>query len=540
MSLRLLRISWVISRHRLDTLLPLERLPWWLRALLWFSPLRLIPVGKRSRGERLRLSLEALGPIFIKFGQMLSTRRDLLPADIADELKRLQDQVPPFPGDQAADRVEKALEMSLEEAFAEFDRVPLASASIAQVHAARLHGGEDVVVKIIRPGIDRVMRQDMALMYQVAKLFSKIPEARRLRPVEVIRDYEATLFDELDLYKEAANTSQLKRNFKDSPLLFVPTIYWPFTRRHVMVQERIRGIPVADLDTLIARGTNLKKLAERGVELFFTQVFRDNFFHADMHPGNIFVNCDNPEDPQYIAIDCGIVGSLTREDQDYLARNLLAFFHQDYYEVAALHIESGWVGENTRANEFAAAIRTVCEPILEKPLKDISFGQVLLGLFQTARRFNMEVQPQLVLLQKTLLNIEGLGRQLYPDLDLWSTAKPYVEQWMKERAGVSGLWESLKRQAPELSHQLPELPVLAHQALSRMEHEHRQRHQQVESINDMRVQMARQGKRLYRLRLGLILLALALAWQPLSGWIALQEWPILAAAAIGLLLLVWQ
>ncbi|MDN3559538.1 ubiquinone biosynthesis regulatory protein kinase UbiB [Vreelandella neptunia] len=540
MSMRLLRISWVISRHRLDTLLPLERLPWWLRALLWFSPLRLIPVGKRSRGERLRLSLEALGPIFIKFGQMLSTRRDLLPADIADELKRLQDQVPPFPGDQAAARVEKALEMSLEEAFAEFDRVPLASASIAQVHAARLHGGEDVVVKIIRPGIDRVMRQDMALMYQVAKLFSKIPEARRLRPLEVIRDYEATLFDELDLYKEAANTSQLKRNFKDSPLLFVPTIYWPFTRRHVMVQERIRGIPVADLDTLIARGTNLKKLAERGVELFFTQVFRDNFFHADMHPGNIFVNCDNPEDPQYIAIDCGIVGSLTREDQDYLARNLLAFFHQDYYEVAALHIESGWVGENTRANEFAAAIRTVCEPILEKPLKDISFGQVLLGLFQTARRFNMEVQPQLVLLQKTLLNIEGLGRQLYPDLDLWSTAKPYLEQWMKERAGVSGLWESLKRQAPELSHQLPELPVLAHQALSRMEHEHRQRHQQVDSINAMRVQMARQGKRLYRLRLGFILLALALAWQPLSGWIALQEWPILAAAAIGLLLLVWQ
>ncbi|CAO1667872.1 MULTISPECIES: ubiquinone biosynthesis regulatory protein kinase UbiB [Halomonadaceae] len=540
MSLRLLRISWVITRHRLDTLLPLERLPWWLRTLLWFSPLRLVPIGKRSRGERLRLALEALGPIFIKFGQMLSTRRDLLPADIADELKRLQDQVPPFPGDLAAARVEKELEMSLADAFAEFDHVPLASASIAQVHAASLHGGEDVVVKIIRPGIDRVMRQDMALMYQVAKLFSKIPEARRLRPVEVIRDYEATLFDELDLYKEAANTSQLKRNFKDSPLLFVPTIYWPFTRRHVMVQERIRGIPVADLDTLIARGTNLKKLAERGVELFFTQVFRDNFFHADMHPGNIFVNCDNPEDPQYIAIDCGIVGSLTREDQDYLARNLLAFFHQDYYEVAALHIESGWVGENTRANEFAAAIRTVCEPILEKPLKDISFGQVLLGLFQTARRFNMEVQPQLVLLQKTLLNIEGLGRQLYPDLDLWSTAKPYLEQWMKERAGVSGLWESLKRQAPELSHQLPELPVLAHQALSRMEHEHRQRHQQVDSINAMRVQMVRQGKRLYRLRLGLILLALALAWQPLSGWIELQEWPILAAAAIGLLLLVWQ
>lgn len=448
--------------------------------------------------------------------------------------------MPPFPGELAAARVENELEMTLAEAFAAFDRVPLASASIAQVHAATLHSGEDVVVKIIRPSIDRIMRQDMGLMYQVAKLLSKVPEARRLRPVEVIRDYEATLFDELDLYKEAANTSQLKRNFKDSPLLFVPTIYWPYTRRHVMVQERIRGVPVADLDTLIARGTNLKKLAERGVEIFFTQVFRDNFFHADMHPGNIFVNCDDPEDPQYIAIDCGIVGSLTREDQDYLARNLLAFFHQDYYEVAALHIESGWVGENTRANEFAAAIRTVCEPILEKPLKDISFGQVLLGLFQTARRFNMEVQPQLVLLQKTLLNIEGLGRQLYPDLDLWSTAKPYLEKWMKERAGIGGLWESLKRQAPALSHQLPELPVLAHQALSRMEHEHRQRHQQVTAISQIRRQMSQQGKRQHRLRIGLALVAIALAWQPLSSWAATQDWPILAAAGAGLILLLWH
>lgn len=540
MSLRLFKILWVIARHRLDTLIPMERLPFWLRALLWFSPLRLFSVGHRSRGERLRLALEALGPIFIKFGQMLSTRRDLLPDDVANELRRLQDQVPPFPAELAAARVEKELEMSLEVAFAEFEQAPLASASIAQVHAAKLHTGEEVVVKIIRPGIDRIMRQDMVLMYQVAKLFAKVPEARRLRPVEVIRDYEATLFDELDLYKEAANTSQLKRNFKDSPLLFVPTIYWSFTRRYVMVQERIRGVPVADMETLTARGVNLKKLAERGVELFFTQVFRDNFFHADMHPGNIFVNCDNPEDPQYIAIDCGIVGSLTREDQDYLARNLLAFFHQDYYEVAALHIESGWVGEDTRANEFAAAIRTVCEPILEKPLKDISFGQVLLGLFQTARRFNMEVQPQLVLLQKTLLNIEGLGRQLYPELDLWSTAKPYLEQWMKDRAGISGLWESLKRQAPELSHQLPELPVLAHQALTRMEVEHRQRHQQVDSIHHMQRQMADQGKRHHRLRIGLLLVAIALAWQPLASWAATQDWPILGAAAIGLLLLLWQ
>ncbi|WFM70832.1 ubiquinone biosynthesis regulatory protein kinase UbiB [Halomonas sp. CKK8] len=540
MILRLTRIFWVITRYRLDTLLPLERMPWWLRGLFTLSPLRLVPIGERSRGERLRLALESLGPIFVKFGQMLSTRRDLLPEDIADELQRLQDQVPPFPGHQAMALVEEELAMSLEDAFAGFEPEPLASASVAQVHAARLHGGEAVVVKIIRPGIERVMRQDMALMYRFASVLARIPEARRLRPVEVVRDYEATLFDELDLTKEAANTSQLKRNFKGSPLLYVPAIHWGLTHRRVMVQERIYGVPVADTAALLAQGTNLKKLAERGVEIFFTQVFRDNFFHADMHPGNIFVSFEHPQDPQYIAIDCGIVGSLTREDQDYLARNLLAFFHQDYYEVAALHIESGWVGEGTRANEFAAAIRTVCEPILEKPLKDISFGQVLLGLFQTARRFNMEVQPQLVLLQKTLLNIEGLGRQLYPDLDLWSTAKPYLERWMKERAGASGLWESLKRQAPELSRQLPELPVLAHQVLSRTELEHRQRRRQVDAMGGISRALSQRGRSQRRLRLGLLLLAGALAWQPLSEWAAGQPWPALAAAAFGVLLLAWH
>lgn len=540
MILRPMRILWVVTRYRLDTLLPLARMPWWLRSLFILSPLRLMPIGKRPRGVRLRLALEALGPIFVKFGQMLSTRRDLLPEDIADELQRLQDQVPPFPAHQAKALVEEELAMSLEDAFASFEPESLASASVAQVHAARLHGGEAVVVKIIRPGIERVMRQDMALLYRFASVLAWIPEARRLRPVEVVRDYESTLFDELDLTKEAANTSQLKRNFKNSPLLYVPAIYWALTHRRVMVQERIYGVPVADTAALLAQGTNLKKLAERGVEIFFTQVFRDNFFHADMHPGNIFVSFEHPHDPQYIAIDCGIVGSLTREDQDYLARNLLAFFHQDYYEVAALHIESGWVGEETRANEFAAAIRTVCEPILEKPLKDISFGQVLLGLFQTARRFNMEVQPQLVLLQKTLLNIEGLGRQLYPDLDLWSTARPYLERWMKERAGAAGLWESLKRQAPELSRQLPELPVLAHQVLSRAELEHRQRRRQVEAMGGISQQLSKRGKSQRRLRLGLLLLVGALAWQPLSEWAADQPWPIMAAAALGILLLAWQ
>ncbi|WP_183330827.1 ubiquinone biosynthesis regulatory protein kinase UbiB [Halomonas campaniensis] len=540
MLLRLLRIVWVITRFRLDTLLPLERLPWALRTLFRLSPLRLVPIGERSRGARLRLALEALGPIFVKFGQVLSTRRDLLPEDIADELKRLQDQVPPFPGPEARAVVESELGVPVALAFARFDADPLASASIAQVHGARLHTGEEVVVKIIRPGIERVMRQDMALMYRFARILTLVPETRRLRPVEVVRDYEATLFDELDLHKEAANTSQLKRNFKDSPLLYVPAIHWELTRQRVMVQERIYGVPVADVAALQAQGTDLKKLAERGVEIFFTQVFRDNFFHADMHPGNIFVAREHPHDPQYIAIDCGIVGSLTREDQDYLARNLLAFFHQDYYEVAALHIESGWVGEHTRANEFAAAIRTVCEPILEKPLKDISFGQVLLGLFQTARRFDMEVQPQLVLLQKTLLNIEGLGRQLYPDLDLWKTAKPFLERWMKERAGALGFWESLKRQAPELSRQLPELPALAHRALAQAEQDQRQQRRQSAAVAGIHQQLTRQGRRSRRLRLGLLLVALAVAWQPLAGWAGGQPWPVLVAAALGLLLLAWH
>ncbi|MCG7601601.1 ubiquinone biosynthesis regulatory protein kinase UbiB [Halomonas sp. McH1-25] len=540
MSLRLLRIFWMVSLYRLDTLIPLERLPALLRLAFRLSPLRLIPTRGRSRGQRLRLALESLGPVYIKFGQMLSTRRDLLPPDIANELKRLQDQVPPFPGDQARALIEEELERTIDECFAEFDTAPMASASIAQVHAARLHTGEDVVVKVIRPRIEHVMRQDIGLMYAFARLLKRIPEARRLRPVEVVADYESTLLDELDLRKEAANTSQLKRNFKYSPLLYVPAIHWPLTRQRVMVQERIHGIPVADMEQLAEQGTDLRKLAERGVEIFFTQVFRDNFFHADMHPGNIFVSRENPDDPQYIAIDCGIVGSLTREDQDYLARNLLAFFHQDYYEVAVLHIESGWVGEGTRANEFAAAIRTVCEPILERPLKEISFGQVLLGLFQTARRFNMEVQPQLVLLQKTLLNIEGLGRQLYPDLDLWTTARPYLERWMKDRAGPRGFWASLQKQAPELSQQIPELPMLAHQALSRADTDLRQRRQQAEALTRLDQQLTKAGRSGRRLRLGLLILALALAWQPLSVWAMNQPWPVLAAAALGVILLVWR
>ncbi|ARS51912.1 ubiquinone biosynthesis regulatory protein kinase UbiB [Kushneria konosiri] len=538
---RLIRIAWVVTRYRLDSLIPMDRLPGYARLVMAIAPIRLFPKGDKTRGERLRLALEDLGPIFIKFGQMLSTRRDLMPPDIAVELKRLQDQVPPFHSDTARQIIEEELGAPVGELFDHFEADSMASASIAQVHAARLHSGEEVVIKVIRPGIDNVMRNDIALLYTFARVLLRVwPEARRLRPVEVVKDYESTLFDELDLQKEAANTSQLKRNFQHSPLLHVPTIYWPLTRKRVMTQERVSGVPVADTDALEAQGVDMRLLAERGVEIFFTQVFRDNFFHADMHPGNIFVNVSNPSDPSYIAIDCGIVGSLTREDQDYLARNIIAFFRQDYYEVAMLHIESGWVGEHTRANEFAAAIRSVCEPILEKPLKDISFGQVLMGLFQTAQRFHMEVQPQLVLLQKTLLNIEGLGRSLYPELDLWHTAKPFLERWMHERAGPKGFWEELKRQAPDLAQRMPQLPVLAHQALSQVENERKHREQQTAAFVTLQNSFSGVRKGARRIRIGLVLIAGALAWQPISQWAFQQHWSILAAAGIGLVLVIWR
>ncbi|SFX33512.1 ubiquinone biosynthesis regulatory protein kinase UbiB [Marinospirillum alkaliphilum] len=537
---RALRITWVVVRYRLDTLIPQERLPWLLVLLLRLNPMRLIPVGRYTRGERLRLTLEELGPIFIKFGQMLSTRRDLLPSDVADELKKLQDQVPPFPAELARKTIEHSLRMPVAEAFAEFGAEPLASASVAQVHTARLHTGEEVVVKVIRPGIKQVIRKDIQLLYMLARLTLKlVPDAQRLHPVEVVADYEVSLMDELDLQKEAASTSQLKRNFQNSPLLYVPAIHWSFTRRNLMVQERIYGVPVAEVETLKARGVNMKKLAERGVEIFFTQVFRDNFFHADMHPGNIFVDTSLPESPRYIAIDCGIVGSLSMEDQNYLARNLLAFFEQDYYEVARLHIESGWVGEGTRANEFAAAIRAVCEPIFEKPLKDISFGQVLLGLFQTARRFNMEVQPQLVLLQKTLLNIEGLGRQLYPDLDLWTTAKPFLENWMKQRVGPRGILLKAKEKLPDWLEQIPELPQLAHEGLSQFRNWQQDHLEQRRLLRDMRDEMIAGRRRNGQLLLAVLLLLMALVSGVGEQLLPLLQgdWQPWVLGGIGLLLL---
>jgi ubiquinone biosynthesis protein len=465
-ALRLIYINAVLIRHGLDEIILTTPLLRPVRFLLYLLPWNWLRRKRAPRAVRIRRALEDLGPIFVKFGQIISTRRDLLPEDIADELANLQDQVPPFAGDQARAIIERALHSPVEDLFAEFDEVPLASASIAQVHAARLTDGQDVVVKVVRPGIEVVIRRDVGLLYLIAELAERYwREGRRLHARQIVAEYETTILDELDLMREGASASQLRRNFMDSELLKVPEVYWEYTRPNVMVMERVSGIPISDIKALKAHGTDLRVLAERGVEIFFTQVMRHNFFHADMHPGNIFVSRENPLNPRYVAVDFGIMGSLTPEDQRYLAENFIAFFNRDYHRVAELHVLSEWVPADTRVNEFESAIRSVCEPIFERPLKDISFGQLLLRLFQTARRFQMEVQPQLILLQKTLLNIEGLGRQLYPDLDLWQTAKPFLEQWMREQLGTRALMRELKSHAPRWGETLPALPGLAHEVL---------------------------------------------------------------------------
>ena len=456
---RLIYINLVLIRHGLDEIILATR---WFRPIRWMvylAPWYWLHRQRGSRGQRIRLALEDLGPIFVKFGQILSTRRDLLPPDIAEELSYLQDRVPPFPGARARQIIEEAFDRPVAETFQRFDDVPIASASIAQVHGARLHDGREVVVKVVRPDIDRIIRRDLELMALFASLAQRYwPLGRRLRPREVVAEFEKSLVDELDLMREGSNASQLRRNFLDSELLYIPDVLFDYTSRRVMVMERISGVPISHVDELRAAGADLRLLAERGVEIFFTQVFRDSFFHADMHPGNIFVDVSRPDDPRYIAVDFGIVGSLGPFDHRYLAQNFLAFFNRDYRRVAELHVESGWVPPGTRVEEFEAAIRTVCEPIFERPLKDISFGAVLLRLFETGRRFDMEIQPQLVLLQKTLLNIEGLGRQLYPELDLWRTAKPYMEHWMQKQVGIEGVIRRVQRNLPDWGESLPELP----------------------------------------------------------------------------------
>lgn len=469
--LRLLRINFILLRHGLDELafaLPAFR-P--LRFLLPLMPWRWLPSRSRDAptGERVRRALEDLGPIFVKFGQILSTRRDVVPADIADQLALLQDRVPPFPAREARKIVEQALMLPVDQAFKQFDDAPLASASIAQVHAAELLDGREVVVKIVRPGIAKAIRRDLRLMYLLAEIAERfLTDARRLRPVGVVAEYEKTILDELDLVREGGNASQLRRNFEDSSLLYIPEVYWPYTRENVLVMERIDGIAITDRTALRQAGIDLRMLAERGVEIFFTQVFEHNFFHADMHPGNIFVSRDLPQEPRYIAVDFGIVGTLSPADQSYLAANFVAFFRRDYRRVAELHLDSGWVPATTRVNELEAAIRTVCEPIFERPLREISFGKLLYRLLQTARRFNMHIQPQLVLLQKTLLNVEGLGRQLYPDLDIWTTSQPFIERQISSRIGVQAVLGKLRTQLPEWADKLPRLPGKLDQALTNM------------------------------------------------------------------------
>ncbi len=460
---RLLHIAWVLLRNGLDEFILAAHLFRPIRFVRFLSPFYWLQQGQRpDYGVRIRRTLEDLGPIYIKFGQILSTRRDLLPDDVAKELIKLQDQVPAFSNQHAREIVEQALDGKVEHIFGSFEEQPLASASIAQVHAATLPDGSDVVVKVLRPGVEKNIRRDLDLMFTLAKLAQRYSEdARRLRLVEVVEDYEKTIIDELDLMREAANATQLRRNFLNSEMLYIPEVYWDYCRNNVMVMERVYGTPVDQVEDLKHQGISMALLGERGVEIFFTQVFRDNFFHADMHPGNIFVAPDG----RYISVDFGIMGTLTTEDQRYLAENLLAFFHRDYRRVAELHIESGWVPADTRVEEFEAAIRTVSEPIWEKPIAEISFGHFLLRLFQTAQRFDMEIQPQLVLLQKTLLNIEGLGRMLYPQLDLWTTAKPFIEKWIKQQVGPGAFVRQLKESLPQLSEELPQIPHLVYRLL---------------------------------------------------------------------------
>ncbi|MDP9083092.1 MAG: ubiquinone biosynthesis regulatory protein kinase UbiB [Pseudomonadota bacterium] len=459
---RLLRIHRAMVRHGLDDFVRATHLYRPFRFLFYLSPWTWFQRSiAATRGERLRLALEELGPIFVKFGQVLSTRRDLLPSDLADELAKLQDRVPPFGSEIAIATVEQAFGRKLADIFGSFEAAPLAAASIAQVHVATLKTGAEVVVKILRPGMRAIIDLDLEVLDALAALAHEYwIEARRLRPIELVREYRKTILDELDLLREAGNAAQLKRNFTASPLLYVPQIHWDYCRVNVMVMERIHGVMVNDLEQLRARGTNIAKLAENGVEIFFTQVFRDNFFHADMHPGNIFVQIEDPMHPRYAAVDFGIVGTLQPRDRHYLAENFIAFFDRDYARVAALHIESGWVPQGTRVDELETAVRTVCEPIFNKPLKEISFAQVLLRLFETARRFDMEVQPQLILLQKTLFNIEGLGRQLYPELDLWKTAQPYLRRWMRERMSPRAVLRRMRTRLPDTMMALQQVPQI--------------------------------------------------------------------------------
>ncbi len=522
---RLWQIFRIAARHRLDVAVPTELLTasdvprsvrWALRA--W--PGRWLPAPRRASAVRLRLAFEALGPVFIKFGQLLSTRRDMLPTDYADELAKLQDHVPPFAGEQARAIVEKALGDAFAARIKRFDLVPIASASIAQVHGAALSDGSEVVVKVVRPDIEETMRADLeVLAWLTGWIDQHIAASQRLRLPEVAANYAKTVLAELDMLREAANTQRLRENFAGSPLLYVPRIHPDLTRPNLLVMERIHGLPVGEVAQLKALGTDLALLARRGVETFFTQVFVHNFFHADMHPGNIFVDVKDPRNPRYIALDCAIIGQLAQRDQDYLAGNLLAFFNRDYQKVARLHLESGWISQGTDMAEFERVIREVCDPIFAKPLTEISFGNFLVNLFRTAAEFNMEIQPQLVLLQKTLLYVEGVGRQLYPELDLWKTAKPFMERWMRQRVGPLAVLRSFAERAPEIIENLPHLPELfldTGRTLRRLESGLKEQQASVRKLEEQAARLKRRRRRDRALGAALMAAAGFLLWAPLS------------------------
>ena len=537
---RLVQIQRVLLKHGLDDFVRATHLYRPVRMLRYLDPgTWLARMPRASRGERLRLALQELGPIFVKFGQAVSTRRDLLPPDIADELAKLQDRVPPFPGSIARQIIERAHGRPINEIFSRFDETPLAAASIAQVHTARLPDGQEVVVKVLRPGMREFIERDVEVLYALAGLAQKYwSVGKRLRPLDIVAEYEKTILDELDLMREAANASQLKRNFAGSDLLYVPEVYWDYCRLEVMVMERIHGIPISDTERLRNAGTDIPRLAENGVRIFFTQVFRHNFFHADMHPGNIFVIIDDPARPRYAAVDFGIVGTLDPRDQSYLAENFLAVFDRDYRRVAVLHVESGWVAPDTRIDEMESAVRTVCEPVFNRPLKDISFGQVLLRLFEISRRFNMEVQPQLVLLQKTLLNIEGLGRELYPELDVWNTASPILREWMHERMSVRQVIRGLRTHLPELLEVTRELPGLLRSALYSRRRPlyaggERQPHDQL-----ARGELRSTARRHDSVTVGSAFLVGGLVWLAVSGGTAWPGWT-LSGLGLATIVLAW-
>jgi len=519
---RLIAIQRVLVKYGLDEIIKKTHFLRPLRYIFYIFPKKNIKTD--SLGRRLRLAFEELGPIFVKFGQVISTRRDLISPDIADELSKLQDQVKPIPSKKIIDQLTKIYDLPLKKVFLKFDSNPLAAASVAQVHGAVLKDGTEVIVKILRPDIQKFIKQDIEMLYFLANLANKYwPRSKNLKPLEIITEYEKTVMNELNLMREGANTAQLKRNFEGSNLLYVPNIFWDYCRKEVLVQERIYGIPIRDMEALKSAKTNIKTLAENGVEIFFTQVFHHNFFHADMHPGNIFVQVEDPKNPKYAAVDFGIMGTLSASDQYYLAENFLAFFDRDYYKIAKLHIDSGWVPPDTRIDELETAVRTVCDPIFNKPLSEISFAQVLLGLFETAQQFDMEIQPQLILLQKTLFNIEGLGRELYPELDLWKTAQPILRSWMDEQVGVNAIVKNIRDNLPQLRETLREMPNILKKLTTSVNDNDSHAKQSLE-IQNLKNQLYKQQKQRFFISIGstaiisatLILLFSNITW---LGWL---------------------